>query len=243
MSKKAFYNEIDDFACGWLSNLMDAGLITPGVIDDRSIEEVTATDVAGFERVHFFAGIGGWDYSLTLAGWNGQAWTGSCPCQPFSVAGKQNGADDKRHLWPEFFRLIGKQRPPAVFGEQVAGALGIEWADGVAKDMEAIGYAFGAAVLPSTCVGAGHQRNRLFFVANPSGANAAGGNPYLWRSPRAQQVARPWAFANWQGGRPDISLVNGLPDGMDKRIAGGFGNAIVPQVAAEFISAYMERLA
>lgn len=147
------------------------------------------------------------------------------------------------HLWPEFFRLIGKQRPPAVFGEQVAGALGIEWADGVAKDMEAIGYAFGAAVLPSTCVGAGHQRNRLFFVANPSGANAAGGNPYLWRSPRAQQVARPWAFANWQGGRPDISLVNGLPDGMDKRIAGGFGNAIVPQVAAEFISAYMERSA
>ena len=37
--------------------------------------------------------------------------TGGYPCQPFSVAGKQKGVEDKRHLWPEYFRLIKECRP------------------------------------------------------------------------------------------------------------------------------------
>ena len=68
---KAYYNEIDGFCCNWLSNLMDAGHITPGKIDDRSIENVSPEDLQGYERAHFFAGIAGWELALNWAGWSG----------------------------------------------------------------------------------------------------------------------------------------------------------------------------
>ena len=123
-------------SCDWLSNLMDAGYITPGVIDGRSIADVSADDVRDFERVHFFAGIAGWDLALTWAGWTGPVWTGSCPCQPFSSAGKRKGVADKRHLWPEFYRLIKECRPAVCFGEQVASKDGREWFSTVRADLE-----------------------------------------------------------------------------------------------------------
>ena len=123
----AFYNEVDRYCCDWLSNLMDAGHIMPGKIDDRDIRELTPDDVRGYERVHFFAGIAGWDLALRLAGWPADrpVWTGSCPCQPFSAAGKGAGGKDERHLWPHWFRLIRECRPPVIFGEQVASALAL----------------------------------------------------------------------------------------------------------------------
>lgn len=66
---KAYYNEIDRYCCDWLQNLMDAELITPGKIDDRSIHDVSPDDLHGFERVHLFAGIAGWDLALNMAEW------------------------------------------------------------------------------------------------------------------------------------------------------------------------------
>ncbi|EIS8437959.1 hypothetical protein L0451_000460 [Salmonella enterica] len=60
MTATAYYNEIDPFAAAWLQNLIDAGCIAPGVVDTRSIEEVTANDLKGFTQCHFFAGIGVW---------------------------------------------------------------------------------------------------------------------------------------------------------------------------------------
>jgi DNA (cytosine-5)-methyltransferase 1 len=162
-----YYNENDRHAAEWLRALIADKLIPEGVVDERSICDVQPTDLAGYTQCHFFAGIGGWAYALQLAGWESDrpVWTGSCPCQPFSVAGKGKGESDVRHLWPEFARLIRECRPPVVFGEQVAAAIGHGWLDGVFSDLENEGYACGAAVLGAHSVGAPHIRQRLYWVA------------------------------------------------------------------------------
>lgn len=163
---KAFYNEIDPFCCAWLSNLMDAGHITPGRIDDRPIQELSPDDVMGCERVHYFAGIGVWDYALNCAGWaDAEVWTGSCPCQPFSASGKKRGFADERHVWPDWFSLIRECRPNVVFGEQVSSSDGLIWFDLVSTDMENEEYAIGALDTCAAGVGAPHIRQRLYFVA------------------------------------------------------------------------------
>src|SRR5271166_2407104 len=120
----AYYNEHDPFAAAWLRELIKAGQIAPGEVDERSIEDVLPSEIRGYTQCHFFAGIGVWSYALRQAGWpdDRPVWTGSCPCQPFSVAGKRGGAKDGRHLWPVWFQLIDNVRPPVVFGEQVAAA-------------------------------------------------------------------------------------------------------------------------
>jgi len=89
-----YYNEIDPKAAAWLRELIKNNHIADGIVDERSIEDVTPNDLSGFSQCHFFAGIGGWRYALRLAGWpdDKPVWTGSCPCQPFSTAGKGKGA-------------------------------------------------------------------------------------------------------------------------------------------------------
>lgn len=167
----ALYNEIDPFAARWLRNLIAAGHIAPGVVDERSVEELAPDDVAGLGQRHFFAGIAGWSLALRLAGVpdNADVWTGSCPCQSLSDAGRRLGFADERHLWPVWFRLIRECRPAVVFGEQAASSLGLEWLDLVFADLEGAGYACAAADLCAAGAGAPHQRQRLFFVAHAHG--------------------------------------------------------------------------
>src|SRR4030095_8456285 len=167
----AYYNEIDHAAAEWLRALIARGLIPAGTVDERSIVDVQPGDLAGYDQCHFFAGIGGWAYSVRLAGWpdDEPVWTGSCPCQPLSSAGQRKGHADQRHLWPAFHRLIAECRPATVFGEQVAGKDGREWLAGVRSDLEAAGYAIGAADLCAAGVGAPHIRQRLFWVADAKG--------------------------------------------------------------------------
>lgn len=166
-----YYNEFDPKAAAWLRELIRQGHIPAGVVDERSIADVKPEDFYEYSQCHFFAGIGGWAYALRLTGWpdDRPVWTGSCPCQPFSAAGKQLGTADKRHLWPVFHRLIAQCRPPVVFGEQVASKLGREWLAGVRADLEGLGYAVGAADLCAAGVGAPHIRQRLYWVANSEG--------------------------------------------------------------------------
>lgn len=163
-----YYNEWDKGAAAWLRELINNKLIPYGYVDERSITEVTPSDLEGFTQCHFFAGIGGWPIALQLAGVpeSTRLWTGSPPCQPFSVAGQSRGFDDQRHLAPAFLRLIRECKPELLFGEQVAAAIGKHWLDFVFLNLEEKGYACGAAVLPACSVGAPHKRDRLFFGAH-----------------------------------------------------------------------------
>ena len=163
-----YYNEHDTKAAAWLRELIKTGLIPNGDVDERSITELQPDELRQYTQCHFFAGIGGWSYALQLAGWPADkpVWTGSCPCQPFSSAGKGLAQADERHLWPVFFDLIKECRPDAVFGEQVASAIGKGWLDGVSSDLESEGYACGSVVLGAHSVRSPHIRQRLYWVAD-----------------------------------------------------------------------------
>jgi DNA (cytosine-5)-methyltransferase 1 len=149
-----------------MRELMAEGLIAPGEVTTASIEDLTADDLRPFTQVHLFAGIAIWSLALRMAGWpdDRPVWTGSCPCQPFSAAGKGDGFADERHLWPAFHWLIGQARPPVVLGEQVASKDGLAWLDLVQADMEAARYAFGAVDTCAAGFGAPHIRQRLYFA-------------------------------------------------------------------------------
>ncbi len=161
-----YYNEHDPRAAAWLRELINAGEIPEGLVDERSIVDVQPDDLAGYIQCHFFAGIGGWPLALKLAGWPAErhVWTGSCPCQPFSTAGKGLGEKDERHLWPEFLRLIAQRNPAIVFGEQVASAAGRLWLNGVQVDLEALAFEVGASDLCAAGVGSPQIRQRLFWI-------------------------------------------------------------------------------
>jgi len=297
-----YYNEYEPKTAAWLRELIKVGAIPDGHVDERSIAEVSPDDLRGFTQCHFFAGIGGWSLALQLAGWSSDrpVWTGSCPCQPFSVAGKGLGAADERHLWPVFFELIRKCRPEHVFGEQVASAIGHGWLDGVSADLEAEGYSCGATVLGAHSVGAPHIRQRLYWVADDSSKRLErsagqslqrGGDGFASNSAdggvddtrcqsherrgdagdvgrssgekqgeaRERQWSRdadsdsvqdyPWAdsqLVHCRDGKTRriptepafFPLAHGIPARMVR--LRGYGNAIVPQVAAEFIGAFMD---
>lgn len=332
-----YYNEFDPYPAQWLRNLIALGFLPPGDVDTRSIKDVRADDLKGYTQCHFFAGIGGWSNALAISNWPADkpVWTGSCPCQPFSVAGKQQAQSDDRHLWPIWFNLIRECRPPTIFGEQVAGAIAHGWLDDVYQGLEMEGYAVASAVLPACGVGAPHKRDRLWFVAHTdnqgrqhgaekrrsNGTGDKSGEPReqfgirgqsetlghatgegsfstphtgIYRSkesPRSrneqfERSSSPMAYPNdtgpqgWHSGElsectgqqpigtrstfitdadckpsrrfaesrgecnfwePESSickLANGVPVRVGRLRA--YGNAIVPQLAAEFISAFME---
>lgn len=258
MKPYAYYNEFDPYAAQWLRNLISKGLIAPGEVDERSIVEVQPDDLNGFTQCHFFAGIGGWSLALQMAKWpiDREVWTGSPPCQPFSVAGNQKGEDDDRHLWPAFFELIKVRKPSVIFGEQVAAAIRFGWIDGVFTDLESEGYSTGAAIVPACAVNAPHKRDRLWFVADTNDTRSQRG--LSWRENSQREVVNGYSGRNcpngnfWRSGiqtecpdekarrvEPSIPL---LVDGIFSRVGRlrAYGNAIVPQVAAEIIKAYMK---
>lgn len=242
----AYYNEHDPFAAAWLRELIADGLIAEGDVDERDIQTLDPADLTGYTQCHFFAGIGGWSLALRLAGWpdDRPVWTGSCPCQPFSAAGANLGGTDPRHLWPAWYCLIRECRPPVVFGEQVAAAIGYGWLDLVCDDLEREGYAVGAVGLPAGAFGAAHVRQRIWWVADTDGVRLP--RPWQCQQPRgsssqAFREADQFGDAVQRDALPFLCLSH---DGVSTQLAQGFlrgfGNAIVPQVAAAFIAAYQE---
>jgi DNA (cytosine-5)-methyltransferase 1 len=166
--------------------------------------------------------------------------TGGFPCQPFSVAGKRGGAADDRAIWPEMFRVISEARPAWVLGENVPGIIPMEL-DNVLSDLESIGYATRAFVIPACAVDARHRRDRLWIV----GRNVADAkNTYGWRANRAHNGGRGdkeigrcgqqgRGFQHWLPEPAICRVAHGIRSRVDR--LKGLGNAIVPQVAYEIL--------
>jgi DNA (cytosine-5)-methyltransferase 1 len=257
----AYYNEIDPFAAEWLRQLIKAGQIAPGVVDERSIVDVKPEDLREFTQCHFFAGIGTWSYALRLAGWpdDRSVWTGSPPCQPFSTAGNQLGKDDERHLAPHWLKLVSESHPTVLFGEQVAAAINHGWFDDLQSHLEAEDYACGMVVLPACGVGAPHIRQRQWIVAerlaNDSGQGlqgCIGGGPSVEERQSGGYSGECGGVGHWEDAdwlycrdgkwRPvepgTFPLAHGAPARMGR--LRGYGNGIVAQVAQEIIESYLQ---
>jgi len=211
--------EIDDFACKVLNKNF------PGVPVHRDIRELDGSLYAGIDLI-----------------------TGGYPCQPFSTAGKRRGADDPRHLWPEMFRVIQQARPAWVVCENVAGHISMGL-DAVLSDMESIGYAGQAVVIPACAKDAPHERKRVWIIFNAdrfdaTGIDRPGGKDFQiekWEASQGKQERNyrlvelePRAItprgASYTGA---LRKLDGIPNRVDRNKA--LGNAIVPQVAYEIL--------
>lgn len=256
----AFYNENDPEMAAWLRELIARDLIPRGVVDERDAREIAPAELLEFDQVHLFAGIGGWPRAFRLAGWpdDRPVWSGSCPCQPYAGPGAGRGDDDERNLWWAFRWQLEQCRPVAVFGEQVALSAGREWLAGIRFDLDLLGYDVGAADLPASGLGSPQKRQRLFWVGctdrtrreavRRAGETWQESEPRLLADrPGAGTATRSWDDAETiecrDGNRRRIGpgikpVANGVPAGMVR--LRGYGNAIVPQLAAEFINAYMD---
>jgi len=163
--------------------------------------------------------------------------TGGYLCQPFSVAGKQKGAADDRHLWPSMFEIIKHKRPRWVVAENVAGHITMGL-DEVLFDLESEGYTARPVVIPACAVDAPHRRDRVWIIAakDVADAESAGlegrgvsGNAGKEQS-RFGQGSRPISDG-WLT-EPDVGRVAyGVPNRVDR--IRSLGNSVVPQVVAQ----------
>lgn len=220
----AYYNELDAYAVRWLKNLISANHIAHGVVDAGSIVAVIPEAVRHAKQAHFFAGIGVWSAAARAAGWPDETelWSGSCPCQPFSQAGRGRGTEDDRHLWPLWFQLIAACLPPVIVGEQVASPAGLAWLDAVFADLEGAGYTCAAADLCAAGVGAPHIRQRLYFVAIINGERLE--RVRLQLQQRRSQQALP--EADWSS--PTGGLAHADSTRLEGRAGGGDGANLQP---------------
>ena len=251
----AYYNEIDPYAAQWLRSLIADGQIAPGDVDERSIVDVRPDDLSKYAQCHFFAGIGGWSLALRLAGCpdNRPFWTASLPCQPFSIASVApktcaKGQADERHLLPDFMRLVEVRRPPIILGEQVRNAIKWGWLDEAFGALEGLDYACGAIIAPALAVGAAHERNRLYWMAD-AGREGWQGHQPLECLPVAAAASLPeygdplaGARRALDGDYSDLLHCDGLSVQVERLATHGYGNAIVPQLAAKFIAAARQSL-
>lgn len=178
--------------------------------------------------------------------------SGGFPCQPFSIAGKRRGKEDDRYLWPEMLRVISELRPTWVVGENVAGIVNMAL-DTVLADLEGLGYAAQALIIPACAVDAPHRRDRCAIVANCNNRQRItedetiqagwtsvgyGGEESLAHTDR-NRLEKPWvqrlqekqgvpaSDGGWWPAEPSVGRVaNGVPSRVDRLKC--LGNAVVP---------------
>jgi len=176
---------------------------------------------------------------------------GGFPCQPFSVAGPQRGAEDDRALWPEMLRVIREVEPAWVIGENVSGIIHMEL-DNVLSDLEGAGYSCQTFVIPACAVDAKHRRDRVWIVADTEclrqqgqGEHEHSGNQEAHRKRQASH-ALDVSVRKERGAQPGMGgMVDGVSRWLDEpegipRVIGkvpdrvhrlkALGNAVVPQV-------------
>lgn len=191
--------------------------------------------------------------------------TGGFPCQPFSNAGKREGKQDNRYLWPEMLRIIREVRPTWVVGENVAGLIGMAEFEIVCSDLETEGYEVQPFIIPACAVGAPHRRDRVWIVAHADNNS----EPAITINENTRQrelvknvpntnstdvqrgfsikesngitigtIPVPELWETSEGLLPQTVLCRtdeGIPDRVDRTKA--LGNAIVSQVAIEIFRA------
>lgn len=233
----AYYNEFHKGKASWLRELIKMGCIADGEVDERDFREIKPDDLKGFTQHHFFAGIGVWSYALRKAGWadDRPVVTASLPCQSFSVAGKQKGKNDERHLLPNFLDLVKECGFNTIFGEQVEAAIKHGWLDDLQAGLEAESYALGHCILGAHSINAAHIRQRLFWVGDTEcrpaerfGHEVASSTRGMQEAAREQRVwvdtgddgsrSIDWLYCQDNKYRPIKSGITPLVDGLTRGV-------------------------
>lgn len=190
--------------------------------------------------------------------------TGGYPCQPFSVAGKQHGEQDPRHLWPEMFRIIQECRPTWVIGENVSGHIKLGL-DSVLQDLESANYSTRTFVISASGVGANHQRQRTWVLGHSEhhglststqpGIVIKNGDHLAQRTNQTTEPTRtskssgdvdvensvPSCWRNWWESEPPVGRVaNGISGQVDRLKS--LGNSLVPAIPYAIGLAILETL-
>jgi len=167
----------------------------------------------------------------------------SWPCQPFSHAGKRRGEEDDRYLWPEVARILKELRPDWFLGENVTGVISMGL-DKVLLDLDDLGYASRAYVIPACAVNAPHRRDRVWVVANSSRVGQSGQGWPIDTSNPAQDADWEEHRTEHEIRRPSKPPVCRGDDGLSRRLdqdrLRALGNAVVPQVVERLGRAIME---
>jgi DNA (cytosine-5)-methyltransferase 1 len=166
------FSEIEAFACANLVSKMEAGLLDPAPI---------WTNLKTFPWSEFCDRV--------------DILSGGYPCQPFSAAGKRQGTEDPRHLWPFISAGIALMRPRCCFFENVEGHISLGLPD-VIEDLAGMGYRTTWGIFSASEVGAPHQRKRVFILAHRNGER---GQLPDWRRLAAEQVSVGYGEARRTG--------------------------------------------
>ena len=160
---------------------------------------------------------------------------GGYPCQPFSTAGKRQGTEDERHLWPWVLAAISRLRPRYAIMENVRGHLSLGGTT-VIGELARIGYCAEWRVISANSVGAPHLRQRIFIVAYPQSSDGGITEPHRMVTAFGQaaklgkQNCSIRTIGDWWKSEPNVGRVaDGVPARVDR--LRGLGNAVVPQVA------------